>query len=252
MNRIYQTLVPEEYRFWIYKLRHLREFQKLRTIVYQSPKGNFSLRSFDLHSCVFIHIPKSAGTSVAKSLFGELPYHYTATQLRVIFGTRTFKRYFKFAFVRNPWDRLYSAYSYLKGGGWNDQDLSWYIENLADIPDFNSFVMDWLTSKRLQSHIHLKPQSDFICDRHGIALLDFLGYFESIREDFASITEQLGMEKQLAHVNSSKRKNYRDVYSPDAIEKVRELYENDIVQFGYDFDRVTERKIVQEGRVISE
>ena len=251
MRRIYQALVPEEYRFWFYKLRHLGEFKKLRTTVYKSPKGDFSLRYCALHRCLPVHTPKAAGTSVAKSLFGELPYHYTATQLRVIFGRKKFNNYFKFAFVRNPWDRLYSAYSYLKGGGWNDQDRSWYMENLTDIPDFNTFVMDWLRSEKLQSHMHLKPQCDFVCDRYGKVLLDFLGYFESIREDFASIAEQLGMKKQLAHVNASKRRDYRDIYSTVAIEKVNSLYREDIDNFGYKFDGVSSRKAVRHGRFVS-
>ena len=251
MSSIYKTLFSEESRYWLYKVRHLREFQKLRTTVYQSPKGDFSLRSFDLHCCLFIHIPKSAGTSVAKSLFGELPYHYTATQYRVIFGRRTFNRYFKFAFVRNPWDRLYSAYSYLKDGGWNDEDRSWYMENLGGMPDFNKFVMDWLMPERLHSHLHLMPQTNFICDRRGGVLLDFMGYFETIREDFATVAKHLKMKKQLAHVNTSKRLDYRDIYTPAAIEKVKSLYRKDIENFGYTFDGIDSRKAIRHGMFVS-
>lgn len=122
MRKLYYALIPYEYRYWFYKFRHAKDFWELRQKVNPSPKGDFSLRSFDHYRYLFIHITKTAGTSVAISLFGELPYHYTAVQYRVIYGRKTFNRYFKFAFVRNPWDRLYSAYSFLKNGGWNNED----------------------------------------------------------------------------------------------------------------------------------
>lgn len=250
MRKLYRTLIPYELRFWLYKVRNRQAVRDLRSTVFPSAKGDFSLRSFDRYQCLFIHITKSAGTSVAKSLFGELPYHYTATQYRVIFGRRDFNRYFKFAFVRNPWDRLYSAYSYLKMGGWNAQDSEWYRENLTHLPDFNAFVIHWLEPHRLRSHLHLTPQSDFVCNGRGIPLINYLGYFETLRDDFAYITQRLGIEAQLAHINASRRTGYREVYTPEVIDKVRLLYRHDIENFGYDFDGLRNRKVVRDGRFV--
>ncbi len=178
---------------------------------------------------------------MAKSLFGELPYHYTAIQYRVIFGRKTFNDYFKFAFVRNPWDRLYSAYSYLQGGGWNSKDREWYRQNLSNIPDFNTFVLEWLEPEKLGSHIHLRPQSDFICDGRGRPLLDHLGYFETLPGDFDLVADRLGIKGRLAHTNASQRTDYRGIYTADALEKVRKLYERDIDNFGYEFDGIRTR-----------
>lgn len=250
IHNLYCTLLPYELRFWLYKVRNRQAIHELRSTVFPSPKGDFSLRAFDRYQCLFIHITKSAGTSVAKSLFGELPYHYTAIQYRVIFGRKDFNRYFKFAFVRNPWDRLYSAYSYLKGGGWNDQDCKWYQENLATFPDFNTFVLQWLGPQRLRSHLHLAPQSDFICDARGNPLLDYLGYFETLPDDFSYISKRLGIEAELDHVNASQRAGYREVYTPEVIDKVRHLYWKDIENFGYDFSDLKCRKAVFHGRFV--
>ena len=251
IRALYYALVPRDQRYLFYKLRHPAEFRELRQKVFPSSKGNFSLRPFDQYRCLFIHITKSAGTSVAKSLFGYLPYHYTARQYQVIFGRRAFNSYFKFAFVRNPWDRLFSAYSYLRGGGWNDQDRQWYEDNISHLPDFNSFVLDWLDSKRLRSHLHLSPQSDFICDRKGRLLLDYLGYFETLHGDFVHIAQVLGIEAQLDHVNASKSKDYRTIYLTEAIDKVSNLYSQDIDNFGYNFNGIANRMHIRDRKFIA-
>lgn len=236
IRTLYNSLIPSEWRYQLYKFRNPGHFKKLRNAVYPSEKGDFSLTPFDRHECIFVHITKSAGTSVAKGLFSKLPYHYTASQYRVIFGRKDFNRYFKFAFVRNPWDRLYSSFCYLKGGGWNDSDRQWAGTHLDEIDDFNQFVVDWMTPERLHAHIHFWPQYEFICDWRGNLLIDHLAYFETIQSDFHYLANRIGVDGQLKHVNASKRASYRDIYSDEAIDKVRQLYSEDIERFGYTFD----------------
>lgn len=244
LRNLYNNLIPKETRFWFYKLRHPQEMEALKTKVFPSDKGDFSLRRYYQHQCVFVHVTKAAGTSLALSLFGELPYHYTAQEYRVIYGRHDFNRFFKFTFVRNPWDRLYSAYSYLKGGGWNAQDAEWAKNHLVNIHSFDEFVLNWLTPEHLHAHIHLWPQSNFICDRHGNPIIDHLGYFETIQQDFDTICARLQLpQTDLKHTNASKRAGYKDVYSPAAIEKVAELYKQDIANFGYSFDGSHRMKI---------
>ena len=250
LRQIYYEAVPDEVRLWFYKLRHPRAIRQLRNQINLSPKGNFSLRAFDSNKCIFVHITKTAGTSVAKSLFGQLPYHYRAVEYRVIFGRKDFARYFKFAFVRNPWDRLYSAYSYLKGGGWDREDEEWFRSNLSGLPDFTSFVMDWLTPDRLRSHIHFRPQCEFICDRRGHPLIDQLGYFESIDTDFSSVSKRLGLSNKLIRTNESERLDYHNAYTADSIEKVARLYAQDITNLGYAFDCLHQRMLIQNRRFV--
>jgi hypothetical protein len=249
IKKLYHALFSDETRFWIYKLRHKAEVKSLRSVVNPSDKGDFSLRSYDKYECIFVHITKSAGTSVATSLFGQLPYHYTASQYRVIFGRKCFDKYYKFAFVRNPWDRLYSAYSYLKGGGWNDKDQAWTDDNIAHITNFNDFVLDWLNLERLNSHIHFWPQSKFLCDSKGEPIVDKLYYFETIQTDFSHVTNKLQLDKVLQNTNASKRESYRIVYNSESIAKVYELYKQDIENFGYHFDSY-DRKDIVEGRFV--
>lgn len=242
---LYNHLISEEKRYWIYKLRNFNDVERLKYQVFPSDKGDFSLRGFFKHKCVFVHITKSAGTSLALSLFGELPYHYTAQKYRVIYGKRDFDRFFKFTFVRNPWDRLYSSYSYLKGGGWNKDDAAWAKEHLSELKDFEDFVMNWLSKKRLASHIHLWPQSKFICDRRGLPIIDYLGYFETINDDFKYIVSRLNLHsRDLKHTNQSNRAGYTNVFTKKMRDKVANLYSQDISNFGYDFTGFNRMEIV--------
>lgn len=249
IRSIYKSALPYETRYWLYKLRHPDEFRRLRSVVNHHPKADFSLRGYDRTKSIFVHITKSAGTSVARSLYGELPYHYTAVQYRVIFGRRTFDEYFKFAFVRNPWDRLYSAYSYLRDGGWNTEDRIWFERNLAHLSGFDDFVLNWLSPERLLSHIHFWPQRRFLCDRHGRVLIDHLGYFETLESDFACVRDRVNPAACLTHTNRSTRSSYLDAYSAASIRRVQDLYDEDITLFGYTFDGLR-RKSVDRGKPV--
>lgn len=241
LKQLYRRAVPYETRLLLYKWRHQAEFIRLRHAVNPSPKGDFSLRPFDEHRCIFIHITKTAGTSVATGLFGHLPYHYTAIDYRVIYGRKIFERYFKFAFVRNPWDRLYSAYRYLKAGGWNEEDRLWAERYLSEYVDFNDFVCNWLTSENIKTHLHFRPQCFFICDPSGKPLIDYMAYFETINDDFEYISGLLDLDASIPHHNANPGKSYREAYNETSKEIVAKIYHQDISLLGYSFDKIERR-----------
>lgn len=245
-RQLYESIVPYETRLWFYKLRHHRDYRKLRTTVFPSEKGSFSLKPYDEHQCIFIHITKTAGTSVAKALFSYLPYHYSAIDYRVIFGRKDFERYFKFAFVRNPWDRVYSAFRYLKSGGWNEEDKIWGEDNLSKFEDFDQFVKQWLTPENIKSHIHFHPQHQFICDKNGSLLIDYIAYFETLEEDFKQIADRLKIDSSIAHHNANPASSYLNIYNDETKKIVASVYDKDIEIFGYDFDNIRHRKIISD------
>ena len=233
---LYRLVVPENVRLRIYKIRNPEHFRRLRSTVNPSSKGDFSLRPFDEQKCIFIHITKTAGTSVARSLFGHLPYHYTADEYRVIFGKHDFNQYFKFAFVRNPWDRLYSAFRYLKAGGWDEEDRAWADVNLAEFNDFESFVVDWVNAENIKRHLHFWPQSSFLCDRRNRLLVDFVGRFETLQSDFEYIASKLNISASLGRYNRNPGQSYVDVYTDEMQSVVRRVYARDIELLEYVFD----------------
>lgn len=108
---------------------NLKEQYKLQTsYVFRRKKSRLSARfkrssqnnvykSF-VHEkeCIFVHIPKSAGKSIALAVYGsDKPGHYFLEDYRYFDGD-SFKRYFKFAFVREPVSRFISAYNFLSKG----------------------------------------------------------------------------------------------------------------------------------------
>lgn len=128
---------------------------------------------------LFIHVPKTAGTSVQRSLFGrEVVGHQTFRQYELALSQRQLTSLFKFAFVRNPWDRLVSAWAFLHDGGYNHWDRDWAEKNLAPFPDFASFVLQHISPERVENdYWHFRPQVYYLRNGRGQVTLDFLGRF---------------------------------------------------------------------------
>src|SRR5699024_9573361 len=81
---------------------------------------------FHKNKCVFIHVPKTGGKSVDTGMFNHVDCsHVTVREYKNILGPKYFKQYFKFAFVRNPWERTFSAYNFLVTGGLTERDEKW-------------------------------------------------------------------------------------------------------------------------------
>lgn len=189
----------------------------------------------DRHQCIFIHIPKAAGTSVAQSLFGAVSRHVDYREYERA-NPHKFARYFKFTFVRNPWDRLLSAYSFLSRGGMNADDRLWAEGHLAGVKDFPDFVARLAADEGLRSWVHFRPQHTFICDESLRIRMDFIGRVEHMGRDFAYVADRLGVTASLVRVNSSGRRDYRKAYDRRTQATVADLYRTDIELFGYRFD----------------
>ena len=215
---------------------HFKHYQDLR-----NHSGIHSLQPFDQYECIFIHIPKNGGISVANGLFGQgrmLGGHYSNDFYRIIFGEE-FNHYFKFAITRNPWDRLVSAFHYLKGGGLDFRDVAWERKHISQYNDFSTFVDSWVCSKNVKKGMHFIPQSEFICDTEGKIVTDYIGRFECIDHDFANLAKKLKIKNaRLLHSNQSKRrKDYRFYYSDEQAKRVESVYAADIKAFGYQYDK---------------
>jgi hypothetical protein len=223
-------------RFRITQRELFLKFQNLRKGI--NDEG-YTLQPFDEHECIFIHIPKCAGQSVRASLFENLlPGHINVYTYQMVFDKDEFDRYFKFTIVRNPWDRLVSAYVFLKNGGAHEKDKKWSENHLSKYQNFKVFVEEGLHRKDILAYPHFRPQVKFLLGQQGKMQIDFIGHLENIQEDFSYITEKIGLNRDLFHINKtkSKRRDYRSYYTGELIEIVAKIYKSDIDAFNYDFD----------------
>lgn len=192
---------------------------------------------------IFIHIPKTAGNSIEvyfnlrkeENLWSRIPntidgirytpQHYTASMLKNHPHTKDyFDNYLKFAFVRNPYERILSHFI------WKNE---YYPENLPDATP-ESFSR-WLDKLKINID-HLIPQYDFIYENNK-CIVDFVGRFENLQKDFNIILNKLNIinVEKLSKTNQSKIIHNKDAYlSPKNREKIYHYYKKDFDIFGYE------------------
>lgn len=201
------------------------------------------------HGCLFVHIPKTGGQSVEAYFLalhgldwesrGPLLLrhnldpdrgpsrlaHLTAPEYLEFgyVGGQEFSQLFKFAFVRNPFDRLISEYRF----NWQSRTYT-----------FRDFVLNHFPTKDryCDFYRHVMPQSDFIYDASGSLLVDFIGRFESIETDFYRLCEVLGLPRTpLPHRNRGSQSHVsHDAYDDELLAFTREFYSADFELLGYD------------------
>lgn len=228
--------------------------------------------------CVFVHVPKAAGQSIEYFFLQRLglepksrlplllgpnhepsigppklahllardyvKHHYLSQEL--------FDRYFKFAFVRNPWDRIVSLYKF---------------EGFSQFVRFDGYVNRYLSRKLWTDQTRfwsIRPQADYVLDEQGQLLVDFIGKFENLRADFHTVCQHLGLAgEDPPHRNAlpqetnfrrayhtlkrnpelmlkifgrrDRHSHYRDYYSESSRQIVGELYAQDVALFQYEF-----------------
>lgn len=215
------------------KIRKLRSYKKQ---LYKIHKKGTLLNSFYESKIIFIHIPKTAGVSFLKSMFGDvtLEGHRSVSFYKKIFKN-TYSDFLTFTIVRNPWDRLYSSYKFLQKGGINIHDKNAFQTHLCNYRDFEDFVINGLDQKIIWKIVHFIPQYNFICDENDKILVDYVGKFENLKKSVEEINDIFKLDFELEHHNKNYKKNFKDIYTPEMIEKVSQIYQKDIDIFEYSF-----------------
>jgi chondroitin 4-sulfotransferase 11 len=179
------------------------------------------------HKFVFIHIPKTGGISIHQVLRSK-PCDRNHAELH----THEFdENYFKFMFVRNPWDRIVSCYNYFLNGG---RGFPGDIEAGKMIQKYETFTEFCIAFPSIRDTLksicpHFKPQATWF-DKN----IDHVGKFENLQLDFDTICDSIGIpRKKLPHKNKSNHKYYTEYYNSQTHEIVAEQYARDIELFGY-------------------
>lgn len=220
------------------------------------------------HSFIFIHISKTGGMSVRAALqpysaeperfimrrppkmagaganplykvWETLLLHPKASDVRKELPKDVFERCFKFAFVRNPWDLLVSMYHFIL----REPEAAKH-DQVKALGGFNAFV-EWVDSTPEPfPKGTTRLQSEMITDAGGNLLVDFVGAYEDLEEDFSEVARIVGIQAALPHVNRSVHNDYRTYYNERTRAIVEEYFQPDIERFGYSFGG-SPRKLVK-------
>ncbi|MCV3270541.1 sulfotransferase family protein [Roseobacter sinensis] len=206
---------------------------------------------------IFVHIPKTGGTSLATALearamkddlligdtpkarrrrrrltdlrpSGRLWKHATLADIDGVVSPDEIAQMFTFTLVRNPWDRLVSYYHWLRVQSFDHPAVA-----VAKSRGFAEFLAEPL----IQTSLRQSPARSYMQDATGAERCDLYIRLEHFDADAQPLIEHLGFALVLPHVNASTRPaDYRTVYDAKSRDLVQDICAEDIVRFGYAFD----------------
>jgi hypothetical protein len=201
-----------------------------------------------LHKFIFVAIPKTGTHSVRRALrahmgpedieqvrlFEQKAFpmpelaalghgHLSLEQVRPFMAADDFQSYFKFAFVRNPFDRFVSFCAFMTRA-------EGHFDRAPQI------VMRHFLKEQPNHHILFQPQHSFVTDSAGNPMTDYVGRVEQMQRSYDEVAARIGVpSQQLERVNASNRRDYRTYYNQELIDGVAKLYARDLELFGYEF-----------------
>lgn len=208
-------------------------------------------------SFVFVHIPKTGGTSLATALedrataddilIGDMPKaqrrrgrlkdlmpkgrlwkHSTLSDIDGVLSVAEITQMFAFTLVRNPWDRVVSYYHWARA-----QQFDHPAVQLAQRSDFAGFVSD----AAVQQSLRRTPAGHYMQTADGVERCDLFIRLEHFERDAQPLWDHLGFKVALPRINASDRAgDYKSAYTDLTRAIVADVCANDIARFGYRFE----------------
>lgn len=148
--------------------------------------------------------------------------HISLRQAQASLPEAVWRSYFKFALVRNPYDRFVSACAFLNR------------RNPAYGGQEQAFMRSALRSERFRRRVLIRPQTILLEDELGNLGMDYIGRYETLQASFAAICREIGLAPQpLALANASQHGDYAAYYDDGLLRQVTALYQQDFDNFGY-------------------
>lgn len=211
------------------------------------------------HRFIFFHGAKVAGTSIRAAL---LPYcdelsrfkiecpqpkiggrenpiyqrwqsallHVKAREAKGELSEEIYSNYLKFGFVRNPWDWQISMYHFILRE--TEHIRHQLVSTLGSFEEY----LEWIVAtKQPYPKGACKFQKDMFTDDRNELIVDYIGKFESLAEDFSRICERVGICAVVPHLNRTAHQHYQSYYNPRTRKLVQDHFADDIESFGYRF-----------------
>ena len=231
------------------------------------PYARFLLRR---HGFYFVDVPRTSSTSIRHDLgrrFG-LPYtkypprspklmlrnHLSALEIRELFGEPLWDKLFTFTMVRNPWARMYSWYRYCRPrqkSGFREFVLAVNAsrpenpvgkQQSAANPTAQRHAKkpeSPVRKRQLYSRLLYRAAADYVCDKRGRILVDYVARYEHRERDLDHIRKRLNMKTlggRPLNRSTPRGDHYSRHYDGETGEIVRTMYARDIELFGYEFE----------------
>lgn len=206
---------------------------------------------------VFVHINKTAGTSIERILFPDASVrkgrkHHTALWAKKFLHDK-FKGYLRFSVVRNPWDRLVSIYrfrmlnrlgiTHMTAGEHRTEFKQWWFRVRQGVDEASAGwrmtccpQVCWLSDEP-----QLQPASQHARLEMGAhdaeLLVEKVLRFENLQQDFADLAGSLSVQDKLPHVHPTAKDVYQKWYDDELAEDVARVFQPDLARFGYQFEK---------------
>ena len=207
----------------------------------------FNLVYSDKNSLIFTHISRTGGVTIDNCMRRLLPdsrtiggQHAPLVAARAMLGAR-FEQAYKFAFVRNPWDRFVSWYSLMAAVKHSAKPncAAPIVHDTEHWHVFDAFLENWCAQEVQIDGVRRRQLSQWaqLVDADGVLLVDDIGRFENYTPDairlFANAHIDAGL---LPTLNASKHLHYSAYYSAFGRELIENVFPEDISNFGYQFE----------------
>jgi hypothetical protein len=212
------------------------------------------------YNFLFVHIAKTGGTSVRSALAPlrwrdpmywlmfpchrlshltghrlglKFPRHAKVIAAQEMLPHEVFAKLFKFAFVRNPWDLQVSSWHHIR------RERPHLIAGHDDFAGFLRWKLDPERPYQFHLDTSIERQTDYLVDLHGNVIVDFIGRYENLVNDFATACQRIGIDPPaLPHRRQAtdRQRDYRSYYDTNTAELVAKHFAQDVKLLGYDFE----------------
>jgi hypothetical protein len=212
------------------------------------------------HKFIFFHVAKVAGLSIREALknYTQEPevfkirrppknrdgkpnplyemweaflIHAKAMDTKKELPETVYNNFYKFSFVRNPWDWQVSMYHFiLKETSHVKHKM---VKSMASFEEYLEWIVE---TKNPYAKGATKFQKDMLTDNDGKLIVDFVGRYETLAQDFQHVCQVLNIEASLPSLNKTVHRDYKSYYTERAKKIVEEHFKEDIELFGYTFD----------------